>query len=100
MKNLHLFLRKVAVKSCIYAQALETTGIYSGDLFAYNAKYFQTLAEDYRRSFANSLPSMLKLRSTEHEVAWQFNNLAYSSGLMFGRVIATIAFRSLFISSL
>jgi len=26
---------------------------------------------------------MLKLRSTVHEVAWQFNNLAYSSGLMF-----------------
>jgi len=25
---------------------------------------------------------MLKLRSTLHEVAWQFNNLAYSSGLM------------------
>jgi len=26
---------------------------------------------------------MSKLRSTVHEVAWQFNNLAYSSGLMF-----------------
>jgi len=32
------------------------------------------------RSFANSLYDMLKLRSTPHEVAWQFNNLAYSSG--------------------
>jgi len=28
---------------------------------------------------------MLKLRSTVHEVAWQFNNLAYSSGLMLVR---------------
>jgi len=26
---------------------------------------------------------MLKLRSTVHEVTWKFNNLAYSSGLMF-----------------
>jgi len=42
---------------------------------------------------------MLKLRSTLHEVAWQFNNLAYSSGLMFGQVIYTIAFRSLFSSN-
>jgi len=33
------------------------------------------------------------------EVTWQFNNLAYSSGLMFGRVISTIAFRSLFSSN-
>jgi len=39
---------------------------------------------------------MLKLRSTLHEIAWQFNNLAYSSGLMFDRVISTIAFKSLF----
>jgi len=39
---------------------------------------------------------MLKLRSIMHEVAWQFNNLAYSSGLMFGWVISTVAFRSLF----
>jgi len=30
---------------------------------------------------------MLKLRSTVHEVAWQFKNLPYSSGLMFSRVI-------------
>jgi len=42
---------------------------------------------------------MLKLRSTLHEVAWQFNYLAYSSRLMFGRVISTIAFRSLFSSN-
>jgi len=39
---------------------------------------------------------MPKLRSTVHEVAWQFNNLAYSSGLMFGQVIYTIAFRLFF----
>jgi len=39
---MHLFLTKVAVKSCIYAQAFETTVIYSSDLFTYNAKYFQT----------------------------------------------------------
>jgi len=42
---------------------------------------------------------MLKLRSTLHEVALQFNNLAYSSGLMLGRVISTIALRSLFSSN-
>jgi len=40
---------------------------------------------------------MLKLLSTVHEVAWQFNNLACSSGLMFGRVICTIAFGSLLV---
>jgi len=28
---------------------------------------------------------------------WQFNNLAYSSGLMFGWVISTIAFRALLV---
>jgi len=43
--------------------------------------------------FTNSLRSMLKL---VHEVVWQFNNLACSCGLMFDRVISTIAFRSLF----
>ena len=42
---------------------------------------------------------MLKLRSTPHEPALQFNNLAYSSGLMWGRVISTIALRSLFSSN-
>jgi len=56
--------------------------IYSSDLFTYNAKYFQTLSGEKWRSFANSLRSMLKLRSTVHEVAWQFNNLACSSKLM------------------
>ena len=45
------------------------------------------------RSFFNSLPSMLELRSTVHTVAWQFNNLAYSSGLMFGRVISYNCFQ-------
>jgi len=57
--------------------------IYSSDLFTYNAKYFQTLFGEKWRSFANSLRSMLKLRSTVHEVAWQCNNLANSSGVMF-----------------
>jgi len=69
--------------------------IYSSDLFTCNAKYFQTLSGEKWRSFAYSLRSTLKLRSTAHEVAWQDNNLAYSSGLMFGRVICTIAFRLL-----
>ena len=80
---MNLFLTQVAIKSCIYAQALQTTVIYSSDLFTYNAKYFQTLSGDKWRSFASSLRSMSKPRSTMHEVAWQFNNLAYSSGLMF-----------------
>jgi len=73
--------------------------ICSSDLFTYNAKYFQTLSGEKWRSFANSLRGMLKLRSTLHEVAWQFNNLAYSSGVMFGRVISAISFRSLFCSN-
>jgi len=46
--------------------------IYSSDLCTYNAKYFQTLSGEKWRSFANSLRSMLKLRTTVHEVAWQF----------------------------
>jgi len=45
--------------------------------------YFQTLSGEIWRSFANSLRSILTLRSTVHEIARQFNNLAYSSGLMF-----------------
>jgi len=57
--------------------------IYSSDLFTYNAKYFQTLSGEKWQSFANSVRSMLKLRTTVHEVAWQFNNLVYSSALMF-----------------
>jgi len=57
--------------------------IYTIDLFSYNAKHFQAFSGEKWRSFANSLRSMLKLRPTVHEVAWQFNNLAYSSGLMF-----------------
>ena len=95
MRNIHLFLTKVAVKSYIYAQAFWTTMIYSSNLFTCNTKYFQTLFGEKWWSFAYSLCSMLKLRSTLHEVAWQFNNLAYSSGLMFGRVISTTAFGSL-----
>jgi len=73
--------------------------IYSSDLFTCNAKYFQILSGEKCRSFANSLRSMLKLRSTLHEVAWQFNNLAYCFGLMFGRIISPIACRSLFSSN-
>ena len=42
---------------------------------------------------------MLKFRSTVHEVAWQFNSFAYSSGLMLGQVVSTIAFRSMFSSN-
>jgi len=42
--------------------------IYSSDLFACNAKYFQTLPRDKWQSFAKNLRSMLKL---VHEVAWQ-----------------------------
>jgi len=57
--------------------------IYSSGLFTNNAKYFQTLSGEKWRSFANCLRSMLKLHSTLHEVARQFNNLPYSSGLMF-----------------
>jgi len=57
--------------------------IYSSDLFTYNAKYFQTLSGDKWRSFASSLRGMLILRSTVHGVALQFNNFAYSFGLMF-----------------
>jgi len=80
---MHLFVKKVAVKSGIYAQAFYRKVICSSDLFTHNAKYFQTLFGEKWRSYANSLRSMLKLRSTVHEVAWQFNNLTYSFGLMF-----------------
>jgi len=74
--------------------------IYSSDLFTYNAKYFQTLSGEKWRSFANSLRSMLKLRSTVYEVA---GNLTIWPTVLdwclFGRVISTIAFRSLFSSN-
>jgi len=73
--------------------------IYSSNLFTYTAKYFQTLSGKKWRSFANSLRSLLKLRSTLYEVAWQFSNLACSPGLMLGWVIYAIAFKSLFTSS-
>jgi len=42
--------------------------IYSSDLFKYNTKYFQTLSVEKWRSFANSLRSMPKLRSTVHKL--------------------------------
>ena len=73
MRNLHLFLTNVAVRSGIYAQASYTIVIYSSDLFTYNAKYFQTLSGEKWRYFANSLRSMLKCRSIVNEVAWEFN---------------------------
>ena len=34
-----------------------------------------------------------------HKLAWQFNNFPYSSGLMLGQVISTIAFMSIFSSN-
>jgi len=95
LRKMHLFLTQVAVKSCIYAPAFQTTVSYLSDIFTYNAKYFQTLSGEKCQSFAN----MLKLCSKLHEVAWQFNQLAYSSGLMFSQIISTIAFRSLFSSN-
>jgi len=73
--------------------------IYLSALFTYNATYFQTLSGEKWRHFVNSLHSMLILHSTLHEVAWQFNNLAYSSGLIFAQVISTITFRPLFSSN-
>ena len=44
----------------------------SNDLFTCrpNTKYFQTLSGEKWRSFANSLRSMLKFRSTLHQVTW------------------------------
>ena len=58
-------------ESCIYSQTLKTTVIYSSNLFTYNAKYLPTFLGEKWRSFANSLQSMLKLRSTVHEVVSQ-----------------------------
>ena len=68
LKILHVFLTKVA-KSCIYAQTLKTTVVYSNDLLTYNAKYLQTLLREKWRSFASSLHSMLKLSFTAHVVS-------------------------------
>jgi len=81
VRKIHLFLTNVTVKSSIYAQAFYMTVIYSSDLLRYNAKYFQTLSSEKCQSLANSLHSTLKLRSTLHKVAWQYDNLAYSSFL-------------------
>ena len=60
---------KVA-KSFIYAQTHDSDLLKR--FITYNPKYLQTLlfAEKWR-SFANSLPSMQKLRSTVHEVVSQ-----------------------------
>ena len=90
---MYLFLTKVAIKSCIDAKAFYTAVIYSSDSFTFKR---ETLSGEKWRPLANSLRIMLKLTSTLHEVAWQSNNLAYSSGLMLGRIIATTTFSSLF----
>ena len=74
--------------------------------FSYNAKYFQTLPKGKWWFFANSLRSILKL---VHEVFWQapqyiklLGNLtiwrAVLNWWLFGPVISTIAFGSLFSS--
>ena len=66
LKKLHFILTKVA-----FIQTLNTTVIYSRDLFTYNVKYLQTLLGEKWQSFANSSGSMLKLRYTVHEVVSQ-----------------------------
>ena len=76
LKKMHLFSTEVA-KSCISAQTFLTTVIYSGDLFTYNAIYLKTLLGEKWRSLANSLPSMLKLRSSVHEVESQLLHPIY-----------------------
>ena len=75
MIKLHWFLTKVAVRSCIYAQAFLNDIDLLKRFLSNNAKYFHTFSGEKWRSFANSLHSMLILHSTVHEVAWQFNNL-------------------------
>ena len=47
------------------------TVIYSSDFFTCNVKYLQILFGEKWRSFAQSLPSMLKLRFKVHEVVNQ-----------------------------
>jgi len=44
VRNMHLYLTKVAVKSGIYAKAFYTTVVYSTDLFTCNAEYRETLS--------------------------------------------------------
>ena len=70
------------------------------DWFTYNAKYFQTLSGEKWRSFASSLRSMLKLHSRGNEAAGNLTIWPTVLDLcLFGRVISTIAFRSLFSSN-
>jgi len=99
VRNLHLFFKKVAVIVAFahkhFKWYLFTQAIYLKIMLNISRHY---LARN-SNFFANSLRSMLKLRSTLHEVAWQFNNLVCSSGLIFSRVISTIVFRSLFSSN-
>ena len=80
VRNMHLFLTKVAFMHKDFKRQWFTQAIYLHIMLNISKHW---LSGEKWRSFANSLRSMLKLRSTEHEVAWQFNHLAYSSGLMF-----------------
>jgi len=56
------------------------------------------LVHEVAWQFAKKLVHEVLASSTVHNVSWQLNNLACSCGLMFDRVISTIAFRSLFSS--
>ena len=91
IKKLHLFLKKVAKVAFILKKVAklhktnkknseintEKVCVYSAlVLLTYKAKYFHTLSWANLRSLAKSLPSMLKLLSTLHEVAWHCNSLA------------------------
>jgi len=78
VRNLHLFLTKVAFMHKHFEWQVFTQVI----CLQINAKYFPDIIWPEMASFASSLRSMLKLRSTLHEVSWQFNNLACSSGLI------------------
>jgi len=98
VRNLHLFSTKVAVKVAFihkrFKWQLFTQAIYLQTMLNISRHYLARNSD-----FCQQFRSMLKLRSSLHEAAWQFNNLAYSSGLMFGRVISTIDFRQLFSSN-
>ena len=72
---MHKKIEKIAFifnESCkelhLWTNIKNDSDIYSNHLFTYNAKYFRTLLREKRRSFANSLRSMLKLRFTVLEV--------------------------------
>ena len=94
IKKLHLFLKKVAKVAFILKKVAklhktnkknseintEKVCVYSAlVLLTYKAKYFHSLSWANWRSLAKSLPSMLKLLSTLHEVGlpnaytWDFD---------------------------